>query len=42
MSEKYCLVVETGYYESPTLLSLFLEVMRHRWSHFLNGEGFTD
>ena len=31
-----------GHYEANGLLRLLLEVVRHRLSHFFNGDGWTD
>lgn len=38
----YRLIVPSGHYESPTLFGLALEVIGHRWGHFINGEGWVD
>lgn len=40
---KYKLVVSNiGYYESDTLIGLVWEILKHRFSHLFNGEGWVD
>ncbi len=39
---KYKLIVEAGSYAENSLLKLFYVVIKHRFEHFLKGEGFRD
>lgn len=41
-SAKYTLIVPEGMYTEDSLLKLFFTVMKHRFEHFLKGEGWTD
>ena len=36
------LTVDDGTYESETLAGLILEVLRHRFWHWRNGDGWRD
>jgi hypothetical protein len=36
------LIVDEGSYESESLIGLLIEVLRHRLSHFIKGQGFRD
>jgi len=36
------LIVGSGSYEAPTLLSLLWEVFKHRTWHLFHGEGWVD
>jgi len=38
----YTLIVNNGTYTEDTLFKLFLTVMKHRFEHLINGEGWTD
>jgi hypothetical protein len=33
METKYKLIVKEGFYESDSLFSLFIEIIRHRFEH---------
>lgn len=39
---KYRLVVECGWYEADTIFSLFCEVIKHRYHHWMAGDGWVD
>ena len=38
----YKLITPYGTYEAPSILKLILEVLKHRISHLLKGEGWRD
>ena len=38
----YTLIVNNGTYTEDTLFRLFVTVIKHRFHHFCNGEGWTD
>ena len=39
---KYHLLVDDGVYHSNSILGLITEMIGHRFSHFIKGEGWRD
>lgn len=43
MKCKYKLIVKgIGYYEADTLIGLHWEILKHRFEHWLKGDGWVD
>jgi hypothetical protein len=38
----YQLKVNSGWYESNSLVGILWEVLKHRFLHFIHGEGWRD
>ena len=42
MEPKYVLLVDNGTYAEDSLIGLFWTVIKHRFHHWNNGEGWRD
>jgi hypothetical protein len=42
MKYKYRLIVDAGEYEANSLIGLLTAVLSHRFTHFVNGDGWVD